>query len=304
MTISSSKKMVFHRQKVLLSILQAFGGRLSNIELQKYLFLFTQLCQQNRSYEFVPFRYGCFSFQSYADRRKLVDRGAISPDPNHWQLVNDTDYSAELTAGEREKLILFRKKYADMTGDALIREVYTRFPYYAIRSEIADRLLSPDELVLVEKQRPRQRASRFFTIGYEGKSFEQYLNQLLRNNVRVLCDVRKNPLSRKYGFSKTVLSQTLESLGIRYIHLPELGIVSDKRKTLETETDYKRLFDEYEASTLQRNGAALQQLFGTVKKHKRVAITCFEAEECMCHRGRVANALQQLPEWKYRIEHL
>ncbi|MCK9504529.1 MAG: DUF488 domain-containing protein [Porticoccaceae bacterium] len=289
---------------MLLSVIQAFGGRLTNIELQKYLFLFTQLCQQSKSYEFVPFRYGCFSFQSYADRRKLVDLGAISPDSDHWQLANDSDYAGMLAAGEREKLLLFRDKYADITGDALIREVYTRFPYYAIRSEIANRLLSADELALVDKQRPRQCASRFFTIGYEGKSFEQYLNHLLRNNIRVLCDVRKNPLSRKYGFSKTVLSQTLESLGITYIHLPELGIVSEKRQTLETEADYKRLFDDYEASTLRQNPSALQQLFDIVKKYKRVAITCFEAEECMCHRGRVARALQQMPEWKYDIEHL
>jgi len=304
MTTSSPKKVTFHRHKVLLSVIQAFGGRLTNIELQKYLFLFTQLCQQSKSYEFVPFRYGCFSFQSYADRRKLVDLGAISPDSDHWQLANDSDYAGMLAAGEREKLLLFRDKYADITGDALIREVYTRFPYYAIRSEIANRLLSADELALVDKQRPRQCASRFFTIGYEGKSFEQYLNHLLRNNIRVLCDVRKNPLSRKYGFSKTVLSQTLESLGITYIHLPELGIVSEKRQTLETEADYKRLFDDYEASTLRQNPSALQQLFDIVKKYKRVAITCFEAEECMCHRGRVARALQQMPEWKYDIEHL
>jgi uncharacterized protein (DUF488 family) len=304
MTISSASKVTFHRHKVLLSVLHAFGGRLSNIELQKYLFLFTQLCQQDKSYEFVPFRYGCFSFQSYADRRKLVDMGVISPDPDSWQLADDTDYAGQLAASEREKLSLFRAKYAGITGEALIREVYTRFPYYVIRSEIADQLLSSDELALVDEQRPRQRASRFFTIGYEGKSFEQYLNQLLRNNVRVLCDVRKNPLSRKYGFSKTVLSHTLESLGILYIHLPALGIVSEKRQTLKTVSDYNRLFDDYEASTLKQNQTALQQLFDIVKKHKRVAITCFEAEECMCHRGRVAKALQQLPEWKYNIEHL
>ncbi|WP_348602891.1 DUF488 family protein [Bartonella tribocorum] len=42
----------------------------------------------------------------------------------------------------------------------------------------------------------------FFTIGYEGKSLENYLNCLLENNIKILCDVRKNPISRKYGFSK------------------------------------------------------------------------------------------------------
>tara|TARA_R110002124_G_scaffold91297_8_gene232546 strand:+ start:8584 stop:9495 length:912 start_codon:yes stop_codon:yes gene_type:complete len=301
---TSSPKVTFHRHKILLSVLQVFGGRLSNIDLQKYLFLFTQLCQQDKSYEFVPFRYGCFSFQSYADRRKLVDLGVISPDPDSWQLMQGADYLGQLVSGERDKLILFRDKYAPVKGEALVREVYRCFPYYAINSEIAGKLLSIDEQACVDQQRPRQRVSRFFTIGYEGKSFEQYLNQLIRHNVRVLCDVRKNPLSRKYGFSKTVLSATLESLGIRYIHLPELGIVSEKRQTLKTPADYRRLFDDYESTTLKQNEPALRQLFEIFRKNKRVAITCFEAEECMCHRGRIARTLQQLPEWKYDIEHL
>jgi uncharacterized protein (DUF488 family) len=294
----------FYRQKVLLAVLQAFGGTLSNIDLQKYLFLFTRLCQKDKSYEFVPFKYGCFSFQSYADRRKLVELGAISADPDIWHLESSGNYLNTLTREDKDKLIVFSKKYSAIKGKKLLREVYTRFPYFAIRSEIADKLLSEMELAEIERVRPSQRAARFFTIGYEGKSFEQYLNQLIENNVSVLCDVRKNPLSRKFGFSKKVLSETLESLGIQYIHLPDLGITSDKRKVLKMPSDYYRLFDNYEATTLRTNTAALQQLFLIVKKHKRVAITCFEAEECMCHRGRVAKALQKLPEWKYNIEHL
>ena len=295
-----------YRHKTLLALLQVFGGKLSNIDLQKLLFLFTQQCQQDKSYDFVPFRYGCFSFQSYADRRKFVERGIISDNPDAWHLADDKmhNFIEELTTGDNAKLKLFRERYAELRGDALLKEVYTRFPYYATRSEIAERILSDEELQAVAGLRPSQRAARFFTIGYEGKSFEQYLNQLIQNNVKLLCDVRKNPLSRKYGFSKRVLSETLQSLGIAYVHLPALGIVSDKRRTLATQNDYFRLFDEYEATTLQENEAALQQLFELTKTHKRVAITCFEAEECMCHRGRVAKALQALPEWQFKVEHL
>lgn len=306
MKMSPSAVVSLYRHKTLLGLLQGFGGKLSNIDLQKLLFLFTHLCQKDKSYEFVPFRYGCFSFQSYADRRKLVERGIISADPDAWVLLSGKthDYANDLTPSDRDKLALFRKQYAGVKGEALLKEVYTRFPYYATRSEIADRILSDGELQEVARLRPRQRAACFFTIGYEGKSFEQYLNQLIQNNVKLLCDVRKNPLSRKYGFSKKVLSETLESLGIRYFHLPELGIVSEKRQALKTRADYNRLFDEYEATTLRKNKAALEQLFDLFKEHKRIAITCFEAEECMCHRGRVATTLQQLPEWKFDIKHL
>lgn len=35
----------YHRQKLILALVQSFGGKLTNIDLQKYLFLFTELCQ-------------------------------------------------------------------------------------------------------------------------------------------------------------------------------------------------------------------------------------------------------------------
>jgi hypothetical protein len=49
------------------------------------------------------------------------------------------------------------------------------------------------------------------TIGYEGRSLEAFLNLLLQNSVTLLCDVRRNPLSRKYGFSKSTLSKARSS---------------------------------------------------------------------------------------------
>ena len=50
-----------------------------------------------------------------------------------------------------------------------------------------------------------------------------YLNLLLTNSVTLLCDVRRNALSRRYGFSKSTRSKACEGVGIRYEHLPELG---------------------------------------------------------------------------------
>lgn len=297
-------KVTFHRQKLLLALLQSFGGKLQNIELQKYLFLFTQLCQLEKSYEFVPFKYGCFSFQSYADRKRLIELGAISANPDFWQLNTASDYFFLLQEGERKKLTEFSKRYASLKGDALIREIYVQYPYYAINSEIAPRLLSKDELDKVARARPAVTEPCFFTIGYEGKSFEHYLNQLIQNNVKVLCDVRKNPLSRKFGFSKKALSDALNRLGIGYVHIPALGIESEKRRELHTQTDYNLLFDEYERTTLRSSKDAIDQLVQLVEEKERVAITCFELEQCMCHRGRVAQTLARHSQWHYEIRHL
>ncbi len=297
-------KVTYHRQRLLLALLQSFGGELKNIDLQKYLFLFTQLCQQQKSYEFVPFKYGCFSFQSYADRSRLVELGAISANTDFWQLDTDSDYLSTLQEGERKKLTEFSRRYASLRGDSLVREIYVKYPYYAINSEIAPRLLTPDEFEKVVQARPAQIESCFFTIGYEGKSFEHYLNQLIRSNVKLLCDVRKNPLSRKFGFSKKTLADALNRLGIGYLHIPALGIESEKRQELHTQADYNRLFDEYEKTTLRANEDAIAQLLQLVDEQKRVAITCFELEQCMCHRGRVAQALARHPKWHYEIRHL
>lgn len=298
-----NRKKLFYRQKVLLALLQSFGGKLASVELQKYLFLFTQICQKDKSYEFVPYKYGCFSFQSYVDRRRLTEFGYLLENDN-WLLSDDTDHVASLKVDEAKKIKLFLEKYKTLKGDALIREVYTKFPYYATRSEIAATLLDKEELNNVKSAVPDNEETCFFTIGYEGTSFENYLNRLIRNNVTLLCDVRKNPISRKYGFSQKTLSETLKNLDIDYIHMPALGIVSDKRKILNSQADYNRLFDEYEKTILKANNDALQHLHTLVLKHNRVAITCFEAEVCMCHRGSVAKALEKLPEWDIEIKHI
>ncbi len=298
------KKSLFGRQKLLLALLEAFGGRLSSLDLQKYLFLYTEICQKDKSYEFVPYRFGCFSFQSYADRRRLTEVGAILPEDNWCLAEENTNYIDQVSNDDKKKIILFKDKYKNICGENLIKEIYRNYPYYAINSEISQDLMSDKELSVIENSKPVDESHAFFTIGYEGQSFENYLNRLIKNNVKVLCDVRKNPLSRKYGFSKTTLSETLKKLGIEYIHIPELGIVSDKRQELKTQSDYNRLFDDYEKTTLRDNEDALDKLVAIFQKHKRIAITCFEADHCMCHRGRVAKAISNRPEWDYKINHI
>lgn len=292
--------MINYRQKTLLGLLKAFKGRLPRRDFQKYLFLFAQEFEKQPSFEFVPYKYGCFSFQSYADKRRLVEIGALADDED-WHLNKDFG-SGDLF--DDEVFDRFYNKYAVLKGDALVQDVYRRYPYYAINSEIASRLMDTKEISSITSARPKTKSPCFFTIGYEGSSFEGYLNRLIQNNVKTLVDVRRNPLSRKYGFSKKTLSETVAKLGIEYIHIPELGIASDKRQELNTQADYDRLFASYEKNELKKNKAALHQLFDIFKDRKRVAITCFEAHVCMCHRGRVAKALSQLPDWQYDISHI
>lgn len=245
------------RQRTLIGLLSAFGGHLPSTDFQKYLFLFTREFQQEPSFEFVPYRFGSFSFQSYADKRRLVEIGALA-DSENWQLKEGF-----LTNGLFDETTFHRcyAKYSHLRGTKLLQDVYRRYPYYAIKSERAAKIMNDQELSAITAACPACDSACFFTIGYEGSSLEGYLNRLIKNNVKTLVDVRRNPLSRKYGFSKKALSDTVMKLGIGYVHIPELGIASERRQELNTQADYDRLFNSYERQELKQNGKALQDLF-------------------------------------------
>ena len=79
--------MLFERQRLLLTMLDALGEPVANTDFQKLLFLYTHQCEPSPSYEFVPYKFGAFSFTSYADKRRLADGGLLAEDENHWQLT-------------------------------------------------------------------------------------------------------------------------------------------------------------------------------------------------------------------------
>lgn len=294
---------LFDRQRRLLALLDAFGGRLGNVDFQKLLFLYCQEPGQTGAYEFVPYRFGAFSFTSYADLRKLAERNLLAPDEDHWQI---TEYGKGATARARlSEMTAFARRHP-LRGDALVAETYRRFPYYAIRSEIAERVLGDDEASLrrIEAARPGRGAVPLSTIGYEGRTLEGYLNVLLHAGVTLLCDVRRNPISRKHGFSKSTLSKACDGVGIRYEHLPELGIASQRRRGLDTQADYDALFAEYERTSLPQQGAALGAIGDWLRSGHRVALTCYERLPRQCHRLRVASALERQKGLQLAVAHL
>jgi uncharacterized protein (DUF488 family) len=61
------------------------------------------------------------------------------------------------------------------------------------------------------------------TIGYEGISIGDFLATLELVGIDLVIDVRCVPLSRKPGFSKSILARWLASRDIQYLHLKELG---------------------------------------------------------------------------------
>lgn len=285
---------LFTRQKRLLALLEVLGGTVGMLDFQKLLFLHCEETGPASGYEFVPYKFGAFSFTSYADRRKLVQHGLIEDDEHTWKLTPAGHKTVNGFRSMAVQLDGFARKHKNLRGDALVADTYRRFPYYGIKSEIAARVLQDDPVALlqIESARPKPGSPGLVTIGYEGRSLEYYLNILLRSGITLLCDVRRNPLSRKYGFSKGTLSKACEGIGIRYEHIPELGIASEQRRSLVTQMDYDRLFKEYERSSLPAQLPAVQRIYAWINQGEKVALTCYEREPRQCHRQRVSNALE------------
>ena len=190
-------------------------------------------------------------------------------------------------------MALYVERYGELKGKKLVRHIYKNYPFFAINSEILDETLSGQDLENVIKLRPKFLYKTLFaTIGYEGLSIDAYLTKLIVNDVRMLIDVRKNPFSRKYGFSKTVLSKLLSDCSIKYKHLPELGIESIDRQSLNRQSDYDALFKKYERTVLEQQIEKVKELEVDFHCHHRIAITCFEESHNQCHRGRIADKLR------------
>ncbi len=143
-----------------------------------------------------------------------------------------------------------------------------------------------------------------FTIGYEGKTSNQYLNELKKYDVKVLFDVRKNPISKKKGFSKIEFKWKVEAIGVEYLHLPDLGIESNQRKNLVSLEDYQELFEKYKKTTLLANIKDQTLIIEALNEKKRAALTCFEADPNFCHRLSLAESILEKHEKNLFLEHL
>lgn len=280
----------YYRQRFLLALLELAGGQLSKMDFQKLLFLSQQEIERPH-YDFVPYHYGCYSFQAQSDIELLESRGWLQTEGSEIRLMGKS--AAGMARDELARARYFAKRYQNYRGVELVRYVYEHYPYYAIHSKMAkDILEQPSYAVIVHtREELKSNTKELFTIGYEGLSFEEYVNRLIRHDVRLLCDVRRNPLSRKFGFSKGTLSHLLPKLGIDYVHLPELGIASENRNNLETEHDYARLFNVYRKS-LPHKKESLEKLGELLEQHKRVALTCFEKQHDSCHRHCVSEYIE------------
>lgn len=295
---------MFYRRKIILALIQLFGNEIEKLRFQKLLFLLSQL-ESKPTYDFIPYKYGCYSYSANADIKAMVTRGILEETEKGLKKVDETNYLKELDIFDLANLKNVQAFYGKMSNTGLVKHTYINYPYYAINSLIASDVLTQEQFNSAKNivAKPDDNIV-LYTIGYEGISLEAYLNKLIKNDVRLLVDVRKNALSQKYGFSKSLLKKVCESVGIEYIHIPEVGIISEKRQELNTQLDYDKLFLEYQKTTLEETVDYQKNILYLLNKYKRIALTCFEADICQCHRKPLAEAISNLKDFKYELKHI
>jgi uncharacterized protein (DUF488 family) len=130
------------------------------------------------------------------------------------------------------------------------------------------------------------------TIGYEGATIDDFVVTLQRASIDVLIDVRDLPLSRKKGFSKNQLAETLTANGIEYVHLRGLGDPKPGREAARAGNYalFQKIFGQHMKSddALRDVGIAAD-----IVRTRRACLMCFECSHERCHRSIVAETLAQ-----------
>lgn len=293
---------MLNRQRLILALLDRAGGPLQHTMLVKLAFLLGQetLVEQDQSfYRFVPYRHGPFSFGLYRELDTLARDGYLARGERSVSLCDRTrrlreDQVERLSRGQAEAVESVVQRYGRRTRPALLRDVYRRYPWYAIKSELGDYL--PDDLPV-----PARREVAAYTVGYEGKSVDEFFNDLLAAGMTGVLDVRANPVSRKYGFAKRSMSGIAESLGLSYFHLPALGITGERRTNLSDFESYQRLLDEYETTMLPQLTSEVRKA-ASLLRSQPLALLCMERDVRCCHRGRLADRIAE--EGGLHVTHL
>jgi uncharacterized protein (DUF488 family) len=280
---------MFWREKVLLHLLRNTPARsATKIQVLKWLFLLREeenINEFGSFYDFLPYKFGPFSFTVYRDIEELENFGYINTDPNSIYLIENRNLFNEFVLSDDVKISIGRilKQFGLITQQQLIEYVYKKYPWYAAKSEL---------IKIKRNENSKSAQIAIYLIGYEGMSIDYILNLLLRCGIQSIIDIRSNPVSHKYGFSKPPLMKKCKDVGINYFHFPELGIPSTIRKEMSLKTD---LWHDYTTNILKDTTESVKRVTKICKTNPSVFL-CFEKEPDDCHRYLLAKEIKNKTE--------
>ncbi len=284
------------REKAVLSTLQETTQHLSSLVLTKLLFLLRQETGVAKRvagfYDFVPYRFGPYSFALHNDLAALKRNGYIEPSGDNWRLGRivdrDRDWMSELDDDVASAIRYVISQQGALKSDELLKHVYQSYPWFASKSELKD---------LVPKNVPKSACAEVavYTAGYQQKTqsmpFLWQRSCVSEDLGHCRCSIQ-SPVSRNYGFAGRTLSSLADKVGIAYHHFPHLGIPSDERKDLSSAKQYDDLFEGYRKKVLPREPDAIAEVAALMMKMPSTLL-CYEADAGLCHRSHLAHVVSE-----------
>lgn len=278
---------MINRQRALIRLVSNEDGCITKLRLVKLSFLLQATAQElprPSLYEFVPYHHGPYSFTLTHELLAVERDGWVKISDSEVKLLRSADAeTSKLEYGFAKEVDTLSRRFRNVSTSTLVSRVYKDYPWYTAKAKNTSL-----RKVEVPVAKPT-----IFTVGYEGLMLDGLLDLLLRNGVKRLIDVRRNPVARRFGFHKSTMQRHCEDLGISYAHVPELGIPSDQRMDLDDAKSYTRLFDYYEKAILPTQQASLESVSSIIRKEPS-ALMCMEADAACCHRSRLAAAVAKM----------
>ena len=137
-------KRLLTKGKAVLATLQEANHPLSSLVLTKLVFLLrqeTNVAQRVAGfYDFVPYRFGPYSFALHNDLAALKRNGYVEPSGDNWRLGQFVDphrnWMSELDADVASAIRYVLSKRGVMKKDDLLKHVYQHYPWFASKSEL------------------------------------------------------------------------------------------------------------------------------------------------------------------------
>ncbi|MBI5115107.1 DUF488 domain-containing protein [Candidatus Poribacteria bacterium] len=145
---------------------------------------------------------------------------------------------------------------------------------------------------------------KIYTIGFAGKSAEEFFTLLTKNGIQRLVDIRLNNVSQMAAFTKKDdLRYFLRVIaGIDYVHLPILAptkeILEDYRKGKDWE-QFERRFVK-----LIEEVKPIEGIDTALFTEKVCCLLCSEPEAEHCHRRLVAEYLLKHSKEPVEVVHI
>lgn len=144
---------------------------------------------------------------------------------------------------------------------------------------------------------------KLYTIGFAGKSAEEFFSLLKKAGVKILLDIRLNNVSQLAGFTKgkDLAYFVKEILAGQYYHMTDLTPTKELLKKYQADEDWQSYEKEF-LSLLERRNVE-NKINAELLKGPTVLL-CSEKTPEKCHRRLTSEYLQKKILSSYTIEHL